>query len=122
MNDKVCHFHKSLYELRQSPRAWFGNFSQALEKFGIKKNQSNHLVFYHRYMSGIILTIVHDDIVRTDRDTSGILSLKSFLQSQFHTKDLEVLQYFLSIEVVRSKKVIFISQKKCVLDLISKTG
>ena len=44
-----------------------------------------------------------DDIVITRSDSKGILSLKSFLHSQFHTKDLGMLKYFLGVEVMRSK-------------------
>ena len=39
-----------------------------------------------------------DDIVIT-----SILSFKSFLHSQFHTKDLGILKYFLGVEVLRNK-------------------
>ena len=63
-----------------------------------------------------------DDIVITESDSKGISSLKSFLQSQFHTKDLGMLRYFLGIEVMRSKHEIFLSQRKYVLDLLSETG
>ena len=63
-----------------------------------------------------------DDNVITGNDSKGILSLKSFLYSQFHTKDLGMLKYFLGIEVMRSKKGILLSQRKYVLDFLSKTG
>ena len=62
-----------------------------------------------------------DDIVITGSDSKGISSLKSFLQSQFHTKDLEMLRYFLGIKVMRSKHGIFLFQRKYVFDLLSKT-
>ena len=32
---KVCRLRKSLYGLKQSPHAWFGKFSQAVETFGM---------------------------------------------------------------------------------------
>ena len=80
---------------------WFSKFSQAIEEFGMQKSKSNHFVFYKNSNSGIILLVVYvDDIVITGSDSKGISSLKSFLQSQFHIKDLEMLRYFLDIEVM----------------------
>ena len=63
-----------------------------------------------------------DDIVIIGSDSTGISSLKSFLHSQFHTKDLRMLRYFLGVEVMRSKHGIFLSQRKYVFDLLSETG
>ena len=63
-----------------------------------------------------------DDIVSTGSDSTGISSLKSFLHGQFHTIDLGMLRYFLGVEVMRSKHGIFLSQRKYVLDSLSKTG
>ena len=63
-----------------------------------------------------------DDIVITGSDPLGILSLKSFLHTQFYTKDLGMLRYFLSVDVTRSKKGIFLSQRKYVLDLLTEKG
>ena len=67
----------------------------------MQKSKSDHSIFYRNSSSGIILLVVYvDDIVITESDFKGISSLKSFLQSQFHTKDLGMLRYFLSIEVI----------------------
>ena len=89
----------------------------------MQKSKSDHFVFYMNSSSGIILLVVYvDDIVITLSDSKGISSLKSFLQSQFHTKNLGMLRYFLGIEVLRSKHRIFLSQRKHVLDLLSETG
>ena len=63
-----------------------------------------------------------DDIVITKNDFKGISSLKSFLHSQFQTKDLAMLRYFLGVEVMQSKHGIFLSQRKYMLDLLSETG
>ena len=120
---KVCHLRKSLYGLKQSPRAWFGKFSQAVEEFGMQKSKSDYFVFYRNSSSGIILLVVYvDDIVIIGSDSKGISSFKSFLQSQFHTNELGMLRYFLGIEVMRSKYGIFLSQRKYVLDLLFETG
>ena len=86
------------------------------------KSKSDHFVFYKNSSFGIILLVVFvDDIVIIGSDFKGILSLKSFLHSQFHIKDLGMLKYFLSVEVMRSKQRILLSQRKYVLSLLSKT-
>ena len=119
---KVCHLRKSLYGLKQSPRAWFDKFSQAVETFGMQKSKSDHFVFYKNSGFCIILLVVYvDDIVIIRSNSKGILSLKSFLHSQFHTKNLGMLKYFLGVEVMRSKQGILLSQRKYVLDMLSKT-
>ena len=63
-----------------------------------------------------------DHIVIIESASKDILSLKSFLHSQFHTKDLGMLKYFLGVEVMRSKQGIILSQHKYVLDMLSETG
>ena len=55
----------------------------------------------------------------TRSDALGILELKSFLQSKFKTKELGQLNCFLGIEVTKSKKGIFLSQRRYVLDLLN---
>ena len=113
-NGKVCHLKKSLYGLKQSPRAWFGKFSEVIQQFGLQKSRCDHSVFYRKSDAGIILLVVYvDDIVITGDDNEGILNLKSFLHTKFHTKDLGLLKYFLGVEVAKSKKCIFYLKGKC---------
>lgn len=63
-----------------------------------------------------------DDIVITGDDPSEVTRLKSYLNSEFEVKNLGTLHYFLGFEVARSRKDIFISQRKYVLDLSIETG
>ena len=120
---KVCRLKKALYGLKQSPRAWFGKFSKKIQAFGMNKSEKDHSVFYKKSAAGIILLVVYvDDIVITGNDHAGISDLKTFMHSKFHTKDLGELKYFLGIEVSRSKKGMFLSQRKYVLDLLKETG
>ena len=86
----------------------------------MQKNKSDHFVFYRNSSLGMILLVVYvDDIVITGSNSKGISSLKSFLQSQFHTKELGMLRHFLGIEVMVSKHGIFLYQRKYVLNLLS---
>ena len=84
----------------------------------MQKSKSDHYVFYRNSHAGIILLVVYVDIIFIGNDMVGISSLKSFLLGQFHTKDLGMLKYFLGVEVTRSKRGIFLSQRKCVGSII----
>ena len=58
----------------------------------------------------------------TGNDPDERKALQSYLSSEFKMKDLGHLKYFLGIEVSRSDKEIFLSQRKYVLDLLQETG
>ena len=42
---KVCKLKKTLYGLKQSPRAWFGRFTEVMKKYGYKQSNSDHTLF-----------------------------------------------------------------------------
>lgn len=120
----VCRLRKALYGLKQSPRAWFGRFSSTVVTFGLRRSVKDHSVFYQCSSEGkrILLVVYVDDIVITGDDVDGIRALKEFLHTQFHTKDLGPLRYFLGIEIARSPKGISLSQRKYTLDILSEAG
>jgi hypothetical protein len=62
-----------------------------------------------------------DDIIITGNDEAEIRQVKDNLGKQFEVKDLSQLRYFLGIEIARSPKGIFLSQRKYILDLLSET-
>lgn len=59
-----------------------------------------------------------DDIVVTIANYCEINNLKGFLGKEFEIKELEILRYFLGIEVAKSKDGLLLSQNKYVLDLL----
>ena len=43
---KVCKLKKSLYGLKQSPRAWFERFGKVINHYGYTQSQADHTMFY----------------------------------------------------------------------------
>jgi hypothetical protein len=120
---KVCRLRKSLYGLKQSPRAWFDRFRHVVCDMGYNQCNGDHTVFYKHSKSRItILAVYVDDIIITGDDEVEISQLKENLSKEFEVKDLGQLKYFLGIEFARSPKGIVLSQRKYVLDLLSDTG
>jgi len=120
----VCKLHRSLYGLKQSPRAWFGKFSSIVQRFGLRRSEADHSVFYSHASPGKCgyLIVYVDDIVITRNDIVEISQLKEHLCRHFQTKDLGSLKYFLGIEVAQSKDGVVISQRKYALDILQETG
>ncbi|XP_066377442.1 uncharacterized mitochondrial protein AtMg00810-like [Miscanthus floridulus] len=123
MVGKVCRLKKSLFGLKQSPRAWFDRFRRALCAMGYKQCNGDHTIFYKHFGRKItVLAVYVDDIIITGDDEAEIKCLKGNLSREFEVKDLGQLKYFLGIEIARNPKSIVLSQRKYVMDLLSETG
>lgn len=120
---KVCHLKKSLYGLKQSPRAWFGKFSDVVQEFGLKKSKCDYLVFF---IDNQLLVLFFKLSMLKYCYYTRWLCMYFFSQENFTCQvsyqRLGQLKYFLGVEVTRSKKGIFSSQRKYVLDLLTETG
>ena len=102
-NDKVCKLLKSLYGLKQSPRAWFGRFSRSVKEHGFIQCQPNHTLFVKRSLENklAILIVYVDDTILTGDYEEGLLKIKRSLAKEFEVKDRGPLRYFLGMEVAR---------------------
>ena len=120
---RSCKLKKSLYGLKQSPRAWFDRFRKAVCGMGYDQCNGDHTLFYkHSEQKITILAVYVDDIIITGDDYVEIAKLKECLSQAFEVKDLGKLKYFLGIEVARSSKGIVLSQRKYTLDLLDDMG
>ena len=120
---KVCRLKKSLYGLKQSPRAWFERFTRAVKQYGYLQCQADHTLFVKHSPRGkiTILIVYVDDIILTGDYDEEIQRLKKVLAKEFEIKDLGSLKYFLGMEIARSKQGIVVSQRKYILDLLRET-
>ena len=120
---KGCRLRKALYGLKQSLRAWFGRFTTTMKKFGCKQSNSDYTLFLKRerkpdYLSHYIRWWHGHHWKRRTRDWWTQEKTVSKIWDEGPRK-LKVLS---SIEVLRSKKEIFINQKKYILDLLNEIG
>jgi hypothetical protein len=60
----ICKLRRSLYGLKQTPRAWFEKFRNTLLSFTFTQSQYDSSLFFHTSASGIVLLLVYmDDII-----------------------------------------------------------
>jgi Reverse transcriptase (RNA-dependent DNA polymerase) len=113
----VCRLKKSIYGLKQSPRACY------LISCNFKVSSADHSLFTKNNGRDVSIILVYVyDLIITGSNEQEITLIKQRLKGNFDIKDLGYLKYFLGIEVAFSKRGLFISQRKYVLDLLKEIG
>ena len=106
----MCLLDKSLYGLRQAPRAWFESFASFAITIGfIAMHSDSSLVTLHRGNDIIYLLLYMDDIVLTSSSPPLLQQIVDRHQAKFAMKDMGELRFFLSIDVRRTPSGLFLS-------------
>ena len=93
---RVCRLRRTLYDLKQAPRAWFAKFSSIISKHGFLGSSFDTGLFLRQSDHGITILLLYvDDMIITGDDMQGIQESKHFLGHQFEMKDLALLITFL---------------------------
>ena len=123
--DTVCHLKKSLYGLRQAPRAWNSRLKQELEQMGFKISQADAGLYVAEHEGSNIYALVYvDDILIAARDMAAIHNIKERLTSTFDVRDLGEAKYFLGISLHRDRheQTLKMSQDRLSSELTDKYG
>ena len=82
--NKVCLLKRSIYGLKQSSRAWYFRFHEAIISFGLSMVSKDHCVYVKKTTKGIIfLTLYVDDILLAGNNMEIIQTAKEWLSSVF---------------------------------------
>ena len=94
----VCKLNKSLYELKQAPRAWFERFTSHLLTIGFTASTADPSLFVFRNGSTFLYLLLYvDEIILTGNNPAAFTSLITAFASTFELKDLGPLRYFLGL-------------------------
>ena len=118
----VCQMIKSIYGLRQAPRAWYEKFTTKLIELGFVVSTSDSSLFILANDSvKLYLLLYVDDIIITGTSSVVIDQLIQILILSFKMKDMGALSYFLGISITRSRSDLMLSQSKYILQLLDKS-
>ena len=82
---KVCKLVKSLYGVKQAPRAWYEKLTEHLRKLNFKHyNLDDATLFVKKVGRSIVFLVVHvDDLLMIGDNKYYISSIKKYLKSTF---------------------------------------
>ena len=119
----ACRLLKSIYGLKQSPRAWYGRINKFFLANNFIRSDSDHSLFIN-YEKPVILLLYVDDIVLVAPTKTLIDWIRSKLEQEFDMTDLGELQSFLGLEIKRNRKqrTLYLSQSKYIQKILDDHG
>jgi Reverse transcriptase (RNA-dependent DNA polymerase) len=83
----VYKLRKSIYELKHSPRAWYGKLSSHLLSYNFKISIVDHSLFSKKSNGITIIILVYvDDIIKTGNNMEEIKKIKAQLRKKLTSK------------------------------------
>ena len=117
----VCRLQKALYGLKQVPRAWYRELSNFLIQYGFINSVADTSLFILRRGSSLVYMFIYvDDILITGNDPALLQRILDSLATRFSVKETEDLNYFLGIEAIRTSTGLHLTQRRYILDLLSR--
>jgi hypothetical protein len=119
----VCKLQKSLYGLKQSPRAWNQKLDAFLKSIEFMKSEADPRVYVAQVGDVKFFIVVYvDDLILVCNDQNKLLQIKEELNQKFEMKDLGELHFFLGMEVerYREERLLRINQIKYLKEILKR--
>lgn len=117
----VCHLRKSLYGLRQAPRAWYCKLKATLEGMGFTASTADPSLYTRQTAEGPVHLVVWvDDIIVFSPNAAD--EVVSALQSVFDVRDLGQATNVLGMQLVydRTARTLHLSQPRLITELLER--
>ena len=116
---KVLLLKKSLYGLKQSPRAWYRKFRQEMEKLGFRVSKYDPCLFIHSEHR-MYLTVYVDDIIVFAAPGGHVKAFRSQLQNTFDVTEKVGCDYYLGMHIEHNNRSIRIHQANFIQQLLDR--
>jgi hypothetical protein len=115
----VCRLKKSVYDLKQPPRAQYPKMDSFLLDTGFARCHSNPNAYTKKVGNHLIILVLYiDDLILTSNDPKLLNHVKSILKKKFEMTNLGYLHYFLGLQLLQAKERISLSQPKYACDFL----
>ena len=116
---QVARLRKTLYGLRQAPRAWYQNIDDFFKSCGLIRSCED----FSLYLSPTLAIVLYvDDILLFAKDAGEIVGMKKNLKREYKMVDLGELRQFLGLQVQRNRpgRKLFIHQRPYVEKILER--
>ena len=120
---RVCRLLRSIYGLRQAPRAWNKKLCDDLFSAGFRPLVHAESVFRSTPPLPLVLIVIYvDDILLMSHDNKAVEQVKALLSSLYTIKDLGDAEYFLGVKIERSPGSMKLTQTAYITNMLERYG
>lgn len=116
-NEKVLKLNKSLYGLKQSPKAWNVKFNEFIVSLGFVPSQADECLYTRNKNGTVVYLLLYvDDILICADELEIIEKFKRIIGDKFKCRDLGEINNFLGLNVTYNKDegIVKINQSKLI--------
>jgi hypothetical protein len=118
----VCKLNKSLYGLKEVPRAWYARIDNYLIRLGFSKSHTDPNLYYKVVNNAPLILLLYVDDLFLTYEESLITQCKKELASEFDMKYIGLMPYYLGQEVWHKRSEVFLGQGKYAVNILQKFG
>ncbi|KAL9261957.1 Retrovirus-related Pol polyprotein from transposon RE1-like protein [Drosera capensis] len=98
--NKVLKLKKALYRLKQDPRVWNTRIVAYFKMNGFEQYPFEHALYVKKKKEGLLFVALYvDDLIFMENNGDMIEEFKAAMTQEFEMTDLEVMRYFLGLEI-----------------------
>lgn len=121
--DHVCKLNRSIYGLRQAPRAWNARFVAFVTNIGFCQSKSDTSLFvYRKGLDRAYLLLYVDDIIVTASSPQLRARIVNNLKTEFPMTDSGIIDSFLGISAQYNDKGLFLNQSTYAAEILERAG
>jgi hypothetical protein len=122
-NGTACKLKRSIYGLRQAPRAWNQRLTDDLKHSGFKPLINAESVFSSIIDGSVVYLIIYvDDILVVAASELALSKVKTLLSKLYEIKDLGNAEYFLGVKIEREHKHVKLTQESYTRGVLERYG
>jgi hypothetical protein len=119
----VYKLHKTLYVLKQAPRAWYECLRDFLIENSFRIGKAGSTLFTRKMGKYLFLCQIYvDDIVFGSTNKSFCDEFSKIMMDMIEMSMMGILTFFLGFQIKQAKEETFISQTKYTRDILKKFG
>ncbi|CAI7864029.1 unnamed protein product [Closterium sp. NIES-53] len=121
-SSRVCRLKKTIYDLKQAPRAWYHKLEETLLAGGFKNSECDHNLFLLQEKEQFLMLLVYVNDILLFSESSAMIERVE--EMHFKCSKMGDVKYYLGMHVERDidKEVLRLHQRKYCEGLAEKYG